>query len=110
MVLLSFTQVLDQHFSCAKPYDFTKGWRITDSKRAATNRIFASLFPELTFAEYTATGTSEQGQDFVSNGVKLRSTNTRDNRSGHTITFLWHLRNHHLKIVGQGKIKLWHLN
>ena len=26
------------------------------------------------------------------------------------LIFIWHLRDHHLKIVGQGKIILWHLN
>ena len=61
---------------------------MTDSKRATFNRIFKSLFPELTAAEYTATGTHEQGQDFLSNGVKLRNTNTRDNQSGSTYIFM----------------------
>ena len=61
---------------------------MTDSKRATFNPIHKSLFPELTAAEYTATGTHEQGQDFLSNGVKLRSTNTRDNQNGSTYFFM----------------------
>ena len=82
-----FTGFRPAFFIC-KAISFTKGWRMTDSKRAPFNRIFKSLFPELTAAEYTATGTSEQGQDFFSNGVKLRSTNTRDNQSGSTYFFM----------------------
>ena len=82
-----FTGFRPAFFMC-KAISFTKGWRMTDSKRAPFNRIFASLFPELTAAEYTATGTSNQGQDFLSNGVKLRSTNTRDNQSGSTYFFM----------------------
>tara|TARA_R100001129_G_scaffold127168_2_gene89275 strand:- start:1503 stop:4301 length:2799 start_codon:yes stop_codon:yes gene_type:complete len=75
-------------FLLLKATSFTKGWRITDSKRATFNRIFKSLFPELTAVEYTATGTSNQGQDFLSNGFKLRSTNTRDNQNGSTYIYL----------------------
>jgi hypothetical protein len=82
-----FTGFRPAFFMC-KALSFTKGWRMTDSKRAPFNRIFKSLFPELTAAEYTSTGTNEQGQDFLSNGVKLRSTNTRDNRSGHNYFFM----------------------
>ena len=82
-----FTGFRPAFFIC-KAISFTKGWRMTDSKRAPFNRIHKSLFPELTAAEYTATGTSEQGQDFFSNGVKLRSTNTRDNQSGSTYFFM----------------------
>ena len=82
-----FTGFRPAFFIC-KAISFTKGWRMTDSKRAPFNPIYKSLFPELTAAEYTATGTNEQGQDFVSNGVKLRSTNTRDNQNGSTYFFM----------------------
>ena len=82
-----FTGFRPAFFIC-KATSFTKGWRMTDSKRATFNTIHKSLFPELTAAEYTATGTHEQGQDFLSNGVKLRNTNTRDNQSGSTYFFM----------------------
>ena len=71
-----------------KASSFTRGWRITDSVRSPFNAIFKSLFPELTEQEYTATGSSAQGQDFLSNGFKLRSTNTRDNQNGSTYIYL----------------------
>ena len=71
-----------------KATSFSKGWRITDSVRSPSNAIFNSLFPELNSAEYTATGSSQQGQDFLSNGFKLRNTNDRDNKNGETYIYL----------------------
>ena len=75
-------------FFMNKATSFSKGWRMTDSKRSPSNPIFKSLFPELDQGEYTATGSHEQGQDFLSNGIKIRNTNTRDNQSGSTYFFM----------------------
>ena len=75
-------------FLINKSVSFVKGWRMTDSKRSPTNPIFKSLFPELDQGEYTATGSSEQGQDFLSNGFKLRNTNTRDNQNSSTYFYM----------------------
>ena len=71
-----------------KALSFDKGWRITDSTRSPSNAIYKSLFPNLTEAEYTATGSHQQGQDFLSNGFKMRNTNNRDNKSGESYLFL----------------------
>ena len=75
-------------FVMLKTLTFDKGWRMTDSARDPTNPIHKSLFPNLSEAEYTATGSHQQGQDFLSNGFKIRNTNSRDNQDGDRYMYL----------------------
>jgi len=75
-------------FVMLKTLTFDKGWRMTDSVRDPTNPIHASLFPNLANEEYTATGSNQQGQQFLSNGFKIQNTNSRDNQDGERYMYL----------------------
>jgi hypothetical protein len=53
-------------------------WRIFDNKRDDDNVVKGRLFPNTTDAE----NTSQDTLDFLSNGFKLRSTNSGGNANG----------------------------
>ena len=59
-------------------------WRMFDNKRNAFNVIDGRLFPNTSGAENTAQDTV----DFLSNGFKLRATNSGDNGSGNTFIYM----------------------
>ena len=59
-------------------------WRMFDNKRNAFNVIDGRLFPNTSDAENTAQDTV----DFLSNGFKLRATNSGDNGSGNTFIYM----------------------
>ena len=59
-------------------------WRMFDNKRNSFNVIDGRLFPNTSDAENTAQDTV----DFLSNGFKLRATNSGDNGSGNTYIYM----------------------
>jgi hypothetical protein len=59
-------------------------WRMFDNKRNPFNVIDGRLFPNTSGAENTAQDTI----DFLSNGFKLRATNSGDNGSGNTFIYM----------------------
>ncbi len=62
-----------------KAMDSTQSWTVFDNKRNVYNLMDNSLFPDLSNAENDATSLSI---DFVSNGIKIRSTHNYVNYSG----------------------------
>ena len=66
----------------------TKGYGLADSTRTPSNQINKTLFPDSTSDEYVASGSSDHIQDFLSNGFKLRNTNSRYNQSGQTYVYM----------------------
>jgi len=62
-------------------------WRIYDNKRDSFNHMFRCLFPNENSAENTTDNASEE-IDFLSNGVKIRSSAQQLNGSGHTLVFM----------------------
>ena len=65
-----------------------KGYGLADSTRTPSNEIQKTLFPDTSGAEYSASGSSNHIQDFLSNGFKLRNTNQRYNQSGQTYVYM----------------------
>ena len=59
-------------------------WRMFDNKRNSFNVIDGRLFPNTSDAENTVQDTV----DFLSNGFKLRATNSGDNGSGNTFIYM----------------------
>ena len=80
-------------------------WIIIDNKRDPDNVTKANIEANQAQSE----NTSYEYHDFCANGFKLR-TSSASRTQVVKLCFFTHLRNHHLKTVGQGKIKLWHLN
>jgi len=62
-------------------------WRIYDNKRDTVNHMYHVLFPNESSAESTVNNASEE-IDFLSNGVKIRSSAQQLNGSGHTLVFM----------------------
>ena len=62
-----------------KAIDSAQSWTVFDNKRNVYNLMDNSLFPDLSNAENDATSLSI---DFVSNGIKIRSTHNYVNYSG----------------------------
>lgn len=59
-------------------------WRMLDNKRSPINVMNKPLFANLNNAE----GTADHETDFVSNGFKIRSSDTNMNRSGGTFIYM----------------------
>jgi hypothetical protein len=70
-----------------KRADSTSDWWIFDTARDTYNRIDSVLYPNLSVAEFTDTGTIFDF-DLLSNGFKNRSTNSIVNGSGATYIYL----------------------
>jgi hypothetical protein len=62
-------------------------WRIYDNKRNTFNHMFRLLNPNVNSAESTVDNGSEE-IDFLSNGVKIRSSAQQLNGSGHTLIYM----------------------
>lgn len=71
-------------FIMVKRTDSTGNWVTEDIIRNTFNPVDAALYPNLTDAE----GTGVRFCDFLSNGFKLRETNTDRNASGGTYIFI----------------------
>ena len=63
----------------------TESWQVYDTARDTYNTTAANLYPNLSNAEVT--DNSGQNIDIVSNGFKLRNTNSRLNANGGTYIF-----------------------
>ena len=61
----------------------TGGWLIADNKRDPENIVDKKIFANLSNAEGT-----DNVCDFLSNGFKLRTTDTSQNGSGNTIIYM----------------------
>jgi hypothetical protein len=72
-------------FILRKGSSFVKDWWMGDSKRSTYNTESASLYPNKTDAEYTGTG---HELDWVSNGFKIRNTNSSFNTDGETYIYI----------------------
>ena len=62
-------------------------WRIYDNKRITFNHMFRLLNPNESSAESTVDNASEE-IDFLSNGVKIRSSAAQLNGSGNTLIYM----------------------
>jgi len=62
-------------------------WRIYDNKRDTFNHMYHVLFPNENSAESTVNNASEE-IDFLSNGVKIRSSAAQLNGSGNTLIYM----------------------
>jgi len=72
-------------FVLVKMTSGTQRWGMTDSARAPNNPNFNTLYAEDSIAEYTGTA---HDRDYLSNGFKLRNTDTIFNGSGATYIYL----------------------
>ena len=61
-----------------------ENWSISDNKRAPVNPSDAILRPDETSQETSGAGT----MDFLSNGFKLRTSDTKTNRDGSTYVYM----------------------
>ena len=66
----------------------SRGWAIQDTARSPHNTIKYTLFPSADSGEYTSTGSSNHLVDFLSNGFRIRNTNTRFNTSAEKYLFM----------------------
>jgi len=71
-------------FVLIKVTSTTNDWEIHDNKRGSSNVINAILQPNLSDAE----STSGREIDFLSNGFKLRNSNSQNNLSGGTFIYM----------------------
>ena len=62
-------------------------WRVYDNKRDPFNHMFRCLFPNANNAENTTDNASEE-IDFVSNGIKIRSSAAQLNGNGNTLIYM----------------------
>ncbi len=67
-----------------KRLDTNENWAINDSSRSSTNPVDKFLRADETAAESTAAAK----MDLLSNGFKLRATDTKSNGSGDTYIFM----------------------
>jgi hypothetical protein len=72
-------------FVLIKNADFAEIWPMFDDKRDADNQVENPVYANLSSAEGTA---SSRGLDFLSNGFKIRGTDTSVNRSGDTHIYM----------------------
>ena len=72
-------------FVLFKNADFAEIWPMYDDKRDADNQVENPVYANLSSAEGTA---SSRGLDFLSNGFKIRGTDTSVNRSGDTHVYM----------------------
>ena len=71
-------------FVMVKETGNVNSWRILDNKRSPINVMNEPLFANLNNVE----GTTDHETDFVSNGFKIRSSDTSMNRSGGTFIYM----------------------
>ena len=71
-----------------KSTDGDHGWAIQDKQRDGNNPNGQTLFPELSNAEYTSTGSTEHFVDFNSDGFQIKNTNTRFNVNGNDYIYM----------------------
>jgi hypothetical protein len=62
-------------------------WRVYDNKRDPVNHMFRCLFPNSNVVENTTDNGSEE-IDFVSNGIKIRSSAAQLNGNGNTLIYM----------------------
>ena len=67
-----------------KRTDSATSWRVFDNKRDTDNVVKSRLFPDVT----DAANTSQDTLDFLSNGFKLKSTNSGGNASSGTYIYM----------------------
>ena len=72
-------------FVIIKNANFAEIWPMFDDKRDADNQVENPVYANLSSAEGTA---SSRGLDFLSNGFKIRGTDTSVNRSGDTHIYM----------------------
>jgi len=72
-------------FVLVKNASFAEIWPMFDDKRDADNQVENPVYANLSSAEGTA---SSRGLDFLSNGFKIRGTDTSVNRSGDTHIYM----------------------
>lgn len=72
-------------FVMIKNANFAEIWPMFDDKRDADNQVENPVYANLSSAEGTA---SSRGLDFLSNGFKIRGTDTSVNRSGDTHIYM----------------------
>ena len=72
-------------FVMIKRTDATENWHMQDSTRSSYNWDSATIYANLSNAEYTGTGFE---QDYLSNGFKIRTTNGGFNTSGGTYLYI----------------------
>ena len=65
----------------------TEHWRIYDNKRDSFNHMFRCIFPNDSSAESTVDNASEE-IDFLSNGIKIRSSAAQLNGSGNALIYM----------------------
>jgi hypothetical protein len=70
-------------FILTKRTDVLSDWWIMDSSRSPYNNAVNTLYPNLSDAEYSYS----TGDDFLSNGFKVRNTNGSQNASGGTYIY-----------------------
>jgi len=70
-----------------KNADANEQWRVYDSTREPSNRMFKCLFPNADSAENTTDNASEE-IDFLSNGIKIRSSAAQLNGSGNELIYM----------------------
>jgi hypothetical protein len=66
----------------------TGWWYVFDSERNTYNLTGKAVFPNSSSAESDYPGGSSLGMDFLSNGVKLRGSQTEQNASGATYIYM----------------------
>ena len=67
-----------------KRTDSTSQWPILDSSRSPNNQVILNLNANLADGEYSGFG----NQDFLSNGFKLRTTDSGFNTNGATYIYM----------------------
>ena len=72
-------------FVIVKRTDTVEQWHIQDSARSSFNQVTKTLYANLTNAESDSTN---QAVDFVSNGLKIRTSNSGLNASGATYIYM----------------------
>jgi hypothetical protein len=70
-------------FVMVKRTDTTGSWAIEDTSRSPYNQMIASLYPDLSNAEVTI----YDFRDYLSNGFKIRTTDTNSNANGGTYIY-----------------------
>ena len=71
-------------FFLIKNTDYANGWVMWDNKRDTSNPNDTNLFPFDSGAE----ATSSRPIDFLSNGIKIKTTDSATNTNGHTYIYI----------------------
>jgi hypothetical protein len=84
-----------------KRKDGVEGWYLMDAKRDTHNLTSRNLFPASTSAENNMSNTNQVNMDILSNGFKIKSTDTAINASGGEYIFAAFAQN---PIVGSNDV------